>query len=272
MADPFFKISVIDGALALCRHCQQNPDISLTDSIRQLRAGPAFLSEYDYDSAARLGDLAGWDSFCIDGGRQAQMRETLKRLAERLKPFWASVCPLGRSRVLQVASLDQAQCLDVAGLLGTPPSDVVVAWWDSLGAYFRAREDQRNIEIGREGERRTMEHETQRLENAGISRAPVWIALEDNRVGFDVRSFDMRPGSGIRDLNIEVKAASYSPMHFILSRHEWETAAKNPDIHLFHVWNLETGELLKLDVPEMMTHIPKDVGSGRWREVLVTIN
>lgn len=271
MADSFFNVSVIDGALTLCRHVEQYPSISFPDAIRQLLAGPAFLAGYDYDRAVVLGELAGWDSFCIVGDRKAQLQETLKQLAKRLKPFWASVSHLGRNRVLQIVSLDQRQCLEVAGLLVTPPPDSVVAWWDELGRFFRAEDERRKMEIGREGERRTMDHETRRLEHEGISRSPIWIALEDNRVGFDVWSFQKRCGMEVEDLRIEVKAASYSPVHFILSRHEWDTARKNSDIHLFHIWNLETGELVQLDVVEMMVHIPRDVGSGEWREVRVTM-
>ena len=79
-------------------------------------------------------------------------------------------------------------------------------------------------------------------------------------------------GSGeVDDLRIEVKASSYSPTHFILSRPEWDTASKQPDQHLFHIWNLETEELLKVSVSDMAAHIPSDSGAGQWREVRVTL-
>ena len=271
MVDAFFRISVIDGALRLCRHRQQYPALSIEDAVRQLQNGPASLAGYDYRRAVELGDQVGWDVIAFGGERQAQLQKTLKCLAIRLKPLWARVSYLGRRRVLEVVSEDQRQCLEFAGLLVTPPSDTVVAWWDELGAYFRDEKEQRNIEIGREGERRTMAHETQRLKDEGIPKEPIWVALEDNRAGYDVHSFQHTSGGGIDDLRIEVKATSYSPTHFVLTRPEWDNASKQPNLHIFHIWNLETGKLLKLPVSDMAAHMPTDAGAGQWREVRVTL-
>ena len=271
MVDAFFRISVIDGALSLCRHRQEYRELSVEDAVRQLQNGPAYLAGYDYRRAVELGHQVGWDAFHTHGARQIQLQETLKHLVMRLKPFWSQVSHLGRKRVLQVLSGDQRQCLEFAGLLATPPSDGVVIWWDEISAFFRAEEEQRNIEIGREGERRTMAHETQRLEDQGILTYPIWIALEDNRAGYDVLSFQQTRGGNVDDLRIEVKTASYSPTHFILTRPEWDTALQQPELHLFHIWNLETKELLKLSVTDMAPHIPSDSGKGIWREVRVTL-
>jgi len=271
MVDAYFKISVIDGALSLCRHQQEYPDISIEDTVRQLQNGPTYLAGYDYRRAIELCDLAGWDAIAVNGTRQAQLQETLKCLAMKLKPLWARVSHLGRERVLQVVSEDQRQCLEFAGLLAKPPPDMIVAWWDEVGAYFRGEEEQRKIEIGREGERRTMTYETRRLKDESISQEPTWVALEDIYAGYDVHSFQRTVDGAIGDLRIEVKAASYSPLHFVLTRHEWDTASKQPNHHLFHIWNLETGELIKLPVPDMAAHIPRDFGAGHWCEVRVTL-
>lgn len=141
-----------------------------------------------------------------------------------------------------------------------------------MGAYFRAENEQQNIKVGREGERRTLAHETQRLKDEGILKKPTWVALEDNHAGYDVHSFQHVGGGEIDDLCIEVKTASYSPTHFILTRLEWDTASKQPNTHIFHIWNLETGALLKLPVSDMGAHMPADIGAGQWREVRVTLN
>ena len=271
MVDVFFKISVIDGAICLCCHRQKYPTLSTKDAVRQLQNGPAFLAGYDYGRATELGDLVGWDAIVIHGARQEQLRETLKNLAVKLKPFWARISHFGRSRVLQVISEDQRQCLEFAGLLAAPPSDAVVTWWDEVGAYFRAENERRNTEIGREGERRTMKYETQRLKKEGIPKKPSWTALDDICAGYDVHSFQHTADKKISDLYIEVKAASYSPTHFVLTRPEWDTASKQPNLHLFHIWNLETAELTKITVSDMAVHIPEDSGAGHWREVRITL-
>ena len=271
MMDAFFRISVIDGALNLCLHRQEYHSNSIEDAVRQLRNGPAYLAGYDYERAIQLGHRVGWDAFVINGTRQEQLQETLMHLAIRLKPFWARVSYLGRKCALQMASDDQLQCLDFADLLATPLSNESVAWWDELGMFFRSEEEQRKIKIGREGERLTMAHETQRLNDQGIPKQPIWISLEDNRVGYDVHSFQRTEGGKIEDLRIEVKATSYSPTHFIMSRLEWDVALRQPNLHLFHIWNLEIKELLKLSVNEMAAHMPTDAGDGQWREVRVTL-
>ena len=117
-----------------------------------------------------------------------------------------------------------------------------------------------------------MVHETERLVDEGILKYPIWIALEDNLAGYDVLSFQQaKGGDEVDDLRIEVKAASYSPTHFILTRPDWDMASQQPELHLFHIWNLETEELLKLSVSDMAAHIPSDSGTGLWREVRVAL-
>ena len=271
MPDAYFRISVINGALSLCRHRQQYPDLSIEDAIRQLRIGPSFLAGYDYPRAIELGREAGWDAFVVQGTRREQLQKTLKHLVTRLKPFWAQLSHLGRARVLKVLTADQLQCLDFAGLLATPPTEDVLQWWDEVGSFFRAQHEQNKLEIGREGERRTMAHETERLKKKGIPKQPLWIALEDNSAGYDILSFQHADHGKIHDLRIEVKAASYSPTHFILTRAEWDCAIKQPHLHLFHIWNLESSTLHKLSVSDMAEHMPIDCSYGEWRNVRVTL-
>ena len=272
MADAFFRISVIDGALNIHRYRQKYPHISLEDSVRQLQNGPAHLAGYDYRRAVDLGNRIGWEVFHFKGDRQSQLRETLMQLAMRLKPFWARFSHFGRQRVLELVSKDQRQLLELAGLLVVPPPEAVVNWWDKMGSFFRTEENQRNVEIGRAGERMTMDYETQRLKDEGILKKPVWIALEDNHAGYDVLSYKRRRDGGIDELRIETKTSSYSPTHFILTRPEWDKALRVPDFHIFHVWNLGTKELTIISVPEMALNIPKDNGFGSWREVKVLLS
>ena len=271
MVDAFFRVSVIDGALNLSRHLQAYPGLSVADAARQLRTGPAVLAGYDYRRAIELIDLTGWDAIVADGERQEQLQETLKRMALRLKPFWVRIAYLGRSRVLQVLSEDQLQCLEFAGLLTSPPSTAVMTWWDELSFYSRRENERRKIEVGREGERRTMAYESRRLRKEGISRGPIWIALEDSCAGYDVLSFQHADDGKLDDLRIEVKAASFSPTRFFLSRLEWDTASKQPHLHIFHIWNLATANLLKLAVSDIALHMPIDSGAGEWREVRIEL-
>ena len=125
MYDAFFRISIIDGALNICRHRNEYPEIAIGDVVRQLQNGPAYLAGYDYNHAIRLGEMVGWDAFHYEGERHLQLQETLSFLAKRLKPFWASVSYLGYRRVLEVASEDLRQCLEFAGLINEPLTSVL---------------------------------------------------------------------------------------------------------------------------------------------------
>lgn len=244
---------------------------SIDDAVRQLRQGPAHLAHFDFENALLVGIRAGWDAFQTDGDRHTQLQETLRNLAVRLKPFWAKVSFYGRQRTARVLTEDQVQCLQFAGLLDHPPSKNVIAWWDDLGSTFRAFRDDQRIAVGREGERRTLEHERKRLRKLGVGKEPIWVSIEDNGAGFDVLSYDPKADGGLEELQIEVKAASYSPLHFTLTRNEWTVAARSCERHLFHIWNLDTGDLTTLTVLEMESHIPVDRGKGTWGEVTVNL-
>lgn len=269
--DTYFRMSVIDGALAVCAHKRSYPECTTEIAVRQLRNGPAGYASLDYSRAVQLGSAAGWDAIVIDGDRRTQLRATLLQLALRLRPFWARTAHLGRRRVLSVVGEDQWQCLDAAGLLVEPADEDVAKWWDTLAAASRAAEERRKLEIGREGEKRTIEYESKRLSAEGIPHEPKWVALDDNSQGYDVLSFDRVGSDDLQNKCIEVKACVYSPTHFLLTRNEWDFAEKHKAESAFHIWNLETEELKELRVEDMAKHIPTDHGNGRWENVAVVL-
>lgn len=269
--DAYFRMSVIDGALAVCAHMRSYPECTTEIAVRQLRNGPAGYANLDYTRAVRLGAEAGWDAISIDGDRRTQLRTTLLQLGLRLRPFWARTAHLGRRRVLSVVADDQWQCLETAGLLVETADKDVAMWWDTLAAASRAAEERRRVEIGREGEKRTIEYENKRLTAEGIPYEPKWVALDDNSEGYDVLSFDVIGSGNLQHKYIEVKACVYSPTHFLLTRNEWEFAKTHKSESAFHIWNLETGGLDEFRVEDMEKHIPTDQGNGRWENVAVVL-
>lgn len=270
--DAYFRMSVIDGALAIRAHQRSYPDCTTEVAVRQLRSGPAGYASLDYTRAVHLGSEAGWDAIVIDGDRRAQLRATLLQLALRLRPFWARTAHLGRRRVLSIVGDDQLQCLETAGVLAEPADEAAVNWWDTLAAASRAAEDRRNLEIGREGERLTIAYESKRLGAAGIPQEPKWVALDDNGLGYDVLSFNRGEGKAFRSKYIEVKACSYSPLRFFLTRSEWEFAVAHRKEAAFQIWDLDTQKVTELQVKEMAEHIPDDRGSGKWQKISVVLS
>lgn len=272
MRDSWFKISIIDGAINICLFLERYPEHNVTGAIEKLRNGPAYLASYDYEKAQHLGELIGWEAFTIPGSRQEQLRGILKRLMIYFQPFWALHSYLGRDKVIVLLSDDVKQCLKVADLLENPMSEATMMWWDDIGKFFRSIEESRKLEIGREGERRSINYEKIRLKNELIEKEPEWIALIDNTAGFDILSYKKTEQFSLCELMIEVKACTYEPRHFILTRHEWLKAIENKDRYIFHIWNIVKDELIVLTVEQVLLHIPTDCGKGNWETVKIVLD
>ena len=60
--DTYFRMSVIDGALAVCAHKRSYPECTTEVAVRQLRNGPAGYASLDYTRAVQLANEAGWDA------------------------------------------------------------------------------------------------------------------------------------------------------------------------------------------------------------------
>lgn len=271
MTRSVFRISVIDGALHICERRVRYADVPLDGIVRQLLSGPSDVAGYDYRAALKLGSDVGWDAFCVVGSRQHRLRETLSELLQRIRPFWAQAAFRGRRHVVDSLSVDQIQCFEVAGLLASPASDDVVAWWDRIGRFFRNLYEESKAETGRAGERLTLEYERRRLIADRIERQPIWVAVDDEGRGFDVLSYRRHPDGNIGEVQIEVKASRYSPIEMYLTRPEWEYAQTHPETYLFHVWDLSTEELKEIRVPEMGMNVPTDEGEGEWQSLRVTV-
>ena len=271
MTSTDFRISVIDGALSICEHRARYGDLSLDQIVRQLKSGPSEASGYDYEAAVKLGLDVGWDAFCVEGSRQQRLRETLRVLLQRIRPFWAVSSFRGRLRVVDSLSVDQIQCFELAGLLSSPATDDVVAWWDRIGRFFRTLHDEAMADVGRTGERLTIEHEVRRLTAEGIDRRPIWVSVDDQGRGFDVLSYRRMDDGSIGEMQIEVKASRYSPIILYISRGEWNCAFRHPRSYVFHVWNIDKEELREVSVREMMSNVPSDCGRGEWQSLRVTV-
>ncbi|QUF65359.1 protein NO VEIN domain-containing protein [Bacillus atrophaeus] len=272
MSESFFKISIIDGAIHLNKQQPKYPNKNINEIIRYIQNGPASFSSYDYNNAIILAEKIGWEAFSLKGDRQSQLRDTLKNMIILLRPFWAKVSYLGREKVKQLLSEDSTQCLQYAGLLEENPTEDVINWWEEISKIFRIINEEQKLEIGREGEKRTLQLEKQRLIDNGMNKEPKWIALEDNTVGYDILSYRKNLDNELYEIKIEVKACSYSPTHLILTRNEWKTALENESTYFFQIWNLDVDKLIEMNVSEMACHIPTDQGYGEWKEVEVILN
>jgi len=63
------------------------------------------------------------------------------------------------------------------------------------------------------------------------------MAIEDNAAGYDILSYDVGPVEPTSRL-IEVKSSMQNPPRIILTRKEWEAAARYSETYVFHIWSL----------------------------------
>jgi hypothetical protein len=136
-------------------------------------------------------------------------------------------------------------------------------WWDDLATFFRAQQEERRNEIGRQAEQLTIEYESAQLLNLSIDEVPRWVALEDNTLGFDVVSF-RKLNDEPYQIYIEVKGSASSPSRFILTRNEWDKAESIGDKYFLYLWNIRNKSLQILTQQEISLHVPSDKGEGHW--------
>lgn len=175
------------------------------------------------------------------------------------KPSWLQLAPSGRLETLLQAPSGIKQIIVEAGLAyGLDPD--TISFWDALAARARGSRDVSLSEIGRRGERLTIEWE---LERTGST--PKWVAVDSSAAGYDVLS--QISDTDRRRLTIEVKASTRPPTHakFHLTRNEWD-AAQDCLFHTFHIWDLSATPpmLAVLSLEQMSAHIPTDAGQGLW--------
>jgi hypothetical protein len=96
------------------------------------------------------------------------------------------------------------------------------------------------------------------------------MSIDDNTAGYDILSYDLGPVDPINRL-IEVKSTIASPLRFIVTRNEWDTAVKFGPRYFFHVWDMQSETLYERTTSQIMPHIPTDNAKGRWTHAHVPV-
>lgn len=259
--DRILAMSAFEAAYLIRTFREKNPELSTSDLIATVRSVRADFYPHDYDAGVAIEErippqvvtpleaffTAAIDVFILDRA-----------------PVWARLAPAGRNHVLQAIGVNGVQCLRSAGLLGSDAR--ATDWWDALATANRGERDARLLAQGREGERLSLAYESARLQREGIPRSPLWVAIDDNTVGYDILSYAWHDGSEVNRL-IEVKSTWASPSRMILSRKEWKTAEQYGAAFEFHLWNLSSETLTIYSVEEIRPHIPTDNCQGKWESV-----
>ena len=197
------------------------------------------------------------------------LRLQLKYIIQKERPSWLKMAPQGRRELLHYIKDNFIyQNLNEARLLKGNSREVRV-WWDDINNFSRGLKTDRNLEIGREGERKTILIERKRTE-----KEPIWEALESNNSGFDVRSIEKKNSK--KDLLIEVKASEKDLDYadIFITKNEWDKAHSSKVKFLFHVWvslGKKNETLYLFSTKEIIRHIPQDTGKGNWQAVKIPV-
>jgi hypothetical protein len=191
------------------------------------------------------------------------LRIQIGHLIESYLPPWIPLLSKGRLEAQKYLPLDVRQCFMEANLFAEP-TDEVVAWWDKYSKVSRKMRRDSNLEIGRLGEKLSIQHERERTK-----REPFWQGIESNLAGYDVLS--VVSSTDIRLLCIEVKSSNSIPevASFYISKNEWQVAMTS-DNYLVHLWALRPRPNLIIVTPaQLQSHIPTNQGEGTWESTSI---
>jgi hypothetical protein len=262
-----FAMSAVTALIKVRQHQALNPNWE-GDTASLLKAIDPSSASADFDSAIAIHQSLPREVDFAD--LQSGLQSLLFWLINEYRPWWRKLIPYGRERLRSGLSEDEIQTFRSCGLFSSPASTEIVDWWDRLAAIVRAERDNALGDQGRYAERLTLEYETKRLQQLGIALTPIWVALDDNGAGYDVRSYDVGQASPINRL-IEVKSTISGEPQMILTRNEWDTAAKAGESYFFYVWRLPSEELTIWSSKAIGAAVPSDQPGGRWREASIAI-
>ena len=143
---------------------------------------------------------------------------------------------------------------------------IVYKWWDELISIVRKINDEKKVEQGRDGERKSFEYEVSKLKKMRSNKKPYWASLDNNLVGYDIESWDEKNNK----IFIEAKSSGHSDGTF-LTRNEWNTALEK-DSYFIHIWIKDeiTPNFLNFKKLYSKKFIIKDAESAEWTNIKVT--
>ena len=145
-------------------------------------------------------------------------------------------------------------------------SDEAIEWWRRASYHSRMISDDKLIETGNRGEMLTIRYERERTNSK-----PKYMAMDSSSHGYDIKS--QVSGTDPTPLMIEVKSSQWpnfrARLH--LTRNELDTCLENQKNYVFHLWDLSSDKerLLVVSPEEMLKHVPKDSGKGKWESLEV---
>ena len=140
-------------------------------------------SNLDYKEGKKLIDLLGQDIF-FDflkndyENKKIILRKILKEFMIREKPGFLYHISKGRKIFLDYINDNIHQIFKESGLLmeadDSEEFNIVYKWWDELISIVRKINDEKKVEQGRDGERKSFEYEVSKLKKMRSNKKPYW--------------------------------------------------------------------------------------------------
>jgi len=265
--DRCFTVAAYSAFVVLRQFLAKNPNTTAKEAVSIIEATNADNTGLDYLGGQEI-YLHLNDILDISPGTN-NLRSVIGELIRSSRPWWIRLIPYGREKVRSSLHMNQVQCLREAGLLDAVPDAGAIAWWDEMAALMRGVVDGERMTRARQAERLSLEYERARLKDLGIHLEPVWVSLDDNTLGYDIRSYNKEP-SGIVSRLIEVKSTTNDSIY--ITRNEWRNAVSANQRYLFHVWLMPAQKMVEYPASAMEPSIPVDKGTGEWQNVRITLS
>jgi len=200
------------------------------------------------------------------------LREILSTYMKVSKPSFILRITGGRLFFLEYVSENFEQLLKEAGLLDKIDLSVeakkVRAWWDDLSEFVRKLDKSNKLDLGREGEEKTIIFEEKRLKKLKINKKPNWDGFENNLLGYDIQSWKNKTNK----IFIEVKASSYLNGTFFLTRNEWNFSLSVKEDFLIYLWIQDHKKPRIITFQELNSKDYKieDATNAEWTKIKIT--
>ena len=203
---------------------------------------------------------------------QLVLREILIKYLKNEKPGFLLRITGGREHFSDFIDENFEQLLNEAGLYNdidlTKEGKEIGKWWDDITEFVRNLEKDKKLDLGREGEEKTIQYEINKLKKLNIDRKPRWISYEDNSAGYDVLSWDHKEN----EIFIEVKATANSNGIFFLSKGEWRFSISAKNSYFIHVWiqNKKQPRIITYNELNSKNYKIEDSSNAEWEKIKIT--
>ena len=159
-------------------------------------------------------------------------RQMLMDYIMEIMPIWVHRIPFGRQEAAIFMSKDEKASFSEALLFSKQIDNSVVDWWDTIATQIRMRNQENKNNTGRVGEKNTITYERQRTKID-----PIWMSIDSNLVGYDIKSRVSKESTDILLIEVKTSTCALSQATFYVSAHEWNVALTS-SAYVFHLWCL----------------------------------